>query len=237
MDIALFLAQASESNRLSHAYILSGNDAVQKNKLVDHFFFQTNIHVADQMRIEPEDGEIAIGQIRALSGFLGMSPWNSLYKTAVITHADTMNTQAQSAFLKILEEPKGSTVLFLITEYPGVLLETIRSRAQELRCYTLEADSPSDVAKKEFEKIAAANLHGRFAHAKKLAENPEHIPQTVTQWISVLRWHMLNSLRKADNKSAVETAKKIQTAQEILHSVQTTNMNSRLALERLFLDV
>ena len=44
-----------------------------------------------------------------------------------------MNQEAQNCFLKILEEPKGDTVLILVTEYPEMLLPTIISRLQKIR--------------------------------------------------------------------------------------------------------
>src|SRR3954447_18317132 len=54
-------------------------------------------------------------------------------KVFVIEQAELMNAQAQNALLKTLEEPAGRTVIVLLTDQPGALLPTIRSRCQVVR--------------------------------------------------------------------------------------------------------
>ena len=54
-------------------------------------------------------------------------------KVFVIEQADLMNAPAQNALLKTLEEPAGRTLVILITDAPGQLLPTIRSRCQVVR--------------------------------------------------------------------------------------------------------
>ncbi len=54
-------------------------------------------------------------------------------KVFVIEQADYMNAQAQNSILKTLEEPAGRTLIILLTDQPGALLPTIRSRCQMVR--------------------------------------------------------------------------------------------------------
>ena len=54
------------------------------------------------------------------------------WKIGVIQEADTMNEEAQNAFLKTLEEPPGKCLFVLATGRPSALLPTIRSRCQLL---------------------------------------------------------------------------------------------------------
>ena len=49
-----------------------------------------------------------------------------------------MNPQAQNALLKTLEEPAGRTLIVLLTDQPGALLATIRSRCQMVRFTALD---------------------------------------------------------------------------------------------------
>jgi DNA polymerase-3 subunit delta' len=51
-------------------------------------------------------------------------------KVFVVEEAELMNSQAQNALLKTLEEPVGPTLIILLTDGPNSLLPTIRSRAQ-----------------------------------------------------------------------------------------------------------
>lgn len=66
-------------------------------------------------------------------------------KVFVVEEAETMNPQAQNAMLKTLEEPAGRTLIILLTDQPGVLLATIRSRTQLVRFAPL----PQDVVVRE----------------------------------------------------------------------------------------
>lgn len=53
-------------------------------------------------------------------------------KIGIIYDADCMNQQVQNCFLKTLEEPPPSSLLFLLTPNPFTLLPTIRSRCQNI---------------------------------------------------------------------------------------------------------
>lgn len=89
--------------------------------------------------IEPINREIKISQVRELSWKLSLRPYLVPFKTAIIDQAHCLNYEAQSAFLKTLEEPKGSSLLILISEYPEILLPTVLSRVQELKFYPVKA--------------------------------------------------------------------------------------------------
>jgi DNA polymerase III delta' subunit len=54
-------------------------------------------------------------------------------KVFVIEQAELMTVGAQNSLLKTLEEPAGRSLIILLTDRPGVLLATIRSRCQLLR--------------------------------------------------------------------------------------------------------
>ena len=82
--------------------------------------------------------EIQISQIRDLIWRLSLHSFSAPFKAAIIDKAHTMNQEAQSCFLKTLEEPKGDTVLILVTEYPEMLMPTIRSRIQKLKFSPVE---------------------------------------------------------------------------------------------------
>lgn len=81
---------------------------------------------------------IGIKQIRDLIWKLSLRSYPSFYKIAIIDKAHLMTQEAQSCFLKLLEEPKGRTVLILISEYPETLLPTIISRIQKLKFSPVE---------------------------------------------------------------------------------------------------
>lgn len=76
--------------------------------------------------------EIVVDQIRALSARLAMASQLGGWQVAVIDPAEAMNTSAQNALLKTLEEPTDASLIVLVSDQPWDLNATIRSRCQRL---------------------------------------------------------------------------------------------------------
>lgn len=83
---------------------------------------------------------IVIDQIKELQRKVYLRSYGDNWKIFIIQDADRMNGSTQNAFLKTLEEPPEKTILILITNQPGHLLPTIRSRCQKVifRSWPLE---------------------------------------------------------------------------------------------------
>ena len=79
-------------------------------------------------------------------------------KVFVIEQAERMNAAAQNAMLKTLEEPAGRALIVLLTDQPGALLPTIRSRCQTVRFGSLdEAAVRRELAKRGIDAATAAD--------------------------------------------------------------------------------
>jgi DNA polymerase-3 subunit delta' len=88
--------------------------------------------------------EVVISQVRKLTGALVLTRSLSPRKVALIHPAEAMNTNAANALLKTLEEPTGDTVLILVSNDPGQLPGTIRSRCQNLNVRPPSRQQASD---------------------------------------------------------------------------------------------
>lgn len=88
----------------------------------------------DLMAVEPEEEgkAIKVEAIRALIEFLNLTPQYGSRKIAVIQSAEAMNRNAANTLLKTLEEPPAQSQLILVSQQPGLLPVTIRSRCQKL---------------------------------------------------------------------------------------------------------
>jgi DNA polymerase-3 subunit delta' len=75
---------------------------------------------------------LSVAEIRKLAGFFGMTSGAGGWRVAIIDTADDMNDAAANALLKALEEPPSRAMLMLLTNAPGRLLPTIRSRCQRI---------------------------------------------------------------------------------------------------------
>ena len=67
-----------------------------------------------------------------IARFLRLTPAEGGWRVVIVDGADAMNRNAANALLKILEEPPQRAVLLLVSDNPGRLLPTIRSRCRRL---------------------------------------------------------------------------------------------------------
>jgi DNA polymerase-3 subunit delta' len=98
---------------------------------------------------ETKSRQILLPQIQTLSEALSRTPGESGRHAVIIDHADRMSEDAQSAFLKTLEEPMGQTFFILITSDLSRLMPTILSRCQTLRFGALGQNDTEDILLKE----------------------------------------------------------------------------------------
>jgi DNA polymerase-3 subunit delta' len=86
--------------------------------------------------ITPRTGKLmtvlSVDEIRRLGDFFGMTSGAGGWRVAIVDTADDMNDNAANALLKMLEEPPANAMLLLLSNMPGRLLPTIRSRCQRL---------------------------------------------------------------------------------------------------------
>ena len=97
------------------------------------------VHV-DVIALEPDDrASIKIDVVREALSRTGYKPFEGKRRVVLIREADTLETAAQNALLKALEEPPPGTMFILTTAVPGALLTTVRSRCMALRFGRLTA--------------------------------------------------------------------------------------------------
>ncbi len=149
------IQQQLEGGRLPHAILLAGPQAVGKRtfaralaasllctapqygaacgacKSCQLLLAQSH---PDFYWLAPEESgkAVKIDQVRDLVERMAQTAQQGGRKVAVIAPAEAMNRSAANALLKTLEEPAGSTLLILVSDAPGRLLPTIRSRCQRL---------------------------------------------------------------------------------------------------------
>jgi len=141
-----------KKRNIPHAMLFSGGDKIGKKKLALEFvkslfcekekgfcgecYSCRNIdsgNFPDLVNVSPIDGNIEIAAIRELENRLSLKSYGGSLKIGIIDDAHLMRKDVQNALLKTLEEPKGDTLLILITPYPEMLLPTIRSRVEQIK--------------------------------------------------------------------------------------------------------
>lgn len=298
-----FLIRSAELSRLSHAYLFFGQEKLGKKALAVDFIKYLNCQspkkpcsdckncrdiekglYPDFILVEPEKKKIQISQIRELINKLSLRSYFSGFKTAILDRVHLMNQESQNCFLKLLEEPKGETILILVTEYPQLLLPTILSRVQRIRFspvkvkeienYLLEKGASPKQAEdlslasfgrpglaldflsqprriEEQKKLAAdlfkladSDLAFRFQYAKEISIKPDSagLKKILDIWLNLFRRVLLLRMEGSESDDFKEYSlnklrKIISLIQSTNFLLSTTNINSRLALETLFLEI
>jgi len=131
-NILSYLNICAKNQTLSHAYAFIGANNIGKMRTLEGFlseFISSDINNHPDIKvIAPEKDVITIDVVRAARSWLSMTPISSDKKALIIDKAHAMNTEAQNAFLKILEEPADNTYIFLIINHKDQVFPTVYSR-------------------------------------------------------------------------------------------------------------
>ena len=110
--------------------------------------------------VNPRTGKLMtvlpVDEIRRLADFFGMTSGAGGWRVAIVDTADDMNDNAANALLKMLEEPPARAMLLLLSNTPGRLLPTIRSRCQRLDLRPLDDATLQKALAKELPDTSAA---------------------------------------------------------------------------------
>lgn len=143
--------------QLAHAYLLGGEQGLGKEQFARDFAaavlcdspqqeqacgscgscrsggkeFHPDIRTV-AVNVKEDKKVIIVEQIRDLTDFLQQTSHGGKWKMALIVEAHRMNLSAANALLKTLEEPTSATTLLLVSDLPGRLLPTVRSRCQKV---------------------------------------------------------------------------------------------------------
>lgn len=195
------LRNALKYNKISHAYLLQGEKRSGKRMIADIFARALqcehdgdkpcnecrscrqaiNGNHPDIIYVEHEKPNvISVDNVRTqINGDIAIKPYSGPHKIYIVDEAEKMNTQAQNALLKTLEEPPEYAVILLLSTSADAMLPTILSR-----CVVMDIKPVADDVIKHFlmEKmqipdyragICASFARGNVGRAMELASNEE----------------------------------------------------------------
>ena len=281
-----FLKRKFEANQLSHAYLFSGAEDLGKKFFAKEFVKLVNCSAETGTNpcqkcfscqsIEKESfpdfkilreanekdskfgdgGEIKISQIRDVQKFLNYKPYYGKFKAVLVEDAEKMNQEAQSCFLKTLEEPNGNAIVILLSSKPGLLLETILSRSQTIKFFGRKSLSQEKIDRQnkilqEVLKIIPLSFSEKFKYAKSF----DFEKQKLQEFLEVLQKYfrhlmftkvgvsndLSNDFQKQNfplnNYSVLKIKKNIKLIEEIQIKIMFSNVNQKLALEVLLMQL
>lgn len=195
------LKNAIRMEKVSHAYILNGESNAGKMMLAEAFAMALQCEAGND---EPcmncrschqaaehnqpdiiyvtheKPNVISVDDIRhQLNNDIVIKPYSSKYKIYIVDEAEKMNTQAQNALLKTIEEPPSYGVILLLTTNADAFLPTILSRCITLNLKSVNEDLIKEYLMKKYQipdyqaDVCAAFAQGNVGKAIQLASSGE----------------------------------------------------------------
>lgn len=147
-----------EKSKVSHAYLFLGTEGIGKKTLAMEFVKKLlntdNLDTCvDYKYIEklPDKKEIIVEQVRnKIVNDVYVAPATGNYKVYIINDAHLLNTAAQNALLKTLEEPPKYVAIILITNNEKALLRTVLSRVKKVNFSNLSNSDILSILKQKY---------------------------------------------------------------------------------------
>lgn len=161
------LLSSLSSNRITHAYLLTGPRGVGKTSIARILAHEINklpydgTSYLDIIEIDAASNN-GVEDIRDLRDKATITPVSAAYKVYIIDEVHMLSKPAFNALLKTLEEPPAHVVFILATTEVHKLPDTILSRTQRFHFRAIEpkvmTDHLKQIAKKEKIAISQAAL-------------------------------------------------------------------------------
>ena len=223
-SVKLFFDSAVRTGRLSHAYLLIGDDEALLSETAMYAAMAANCNdsvkpcyvcpscAQFQRKVHPDLIEIGIDavpkadDVRDMIRRVNMRPVEADSKIVVLHHASEIEASTFDIALKTIEEPPFGTVFFLLATHLTPVPQTIRSRAQKVRVFAQGQPSktlPTSYVKRRMKVFA----EGRFAvdiKDRKAAEQDALIALDIVRDAMLWKAGVRDAVKNSDISQDIE---------------------------------
>lgn len=215
-----------------HSFLITGGTSEKRKEKALELAKHHQISQFDTTIIEPSEESIGIEEIRSLKRKLSLKPFNSSQKIAILLNFELATLEAQNAFLKTLEEPPNNTLIVLASRNPDLLLPTIVSRCEIIQL-TTSGYSLTTEELLTFNFQLSTLLSGGVGERLKLAQEVIQNQKNPLLWLE----KMIIAAHQKLIDSPTQYLNFLTSLQKTHVFLSTTNVNPRLTLEVLFLNL
>lgn len=138
--------------------------------------------------------DMTVDQIREMSADAIVLPNEAKAKVYIIEDADTMNTSAQNAALKLFEEPPQNVAFILCVQNIDRLLVTVRSRCVAIKKNAPDPEPSEEAAKLAQDYLAAVKSGNRLKMLEFCTANEGIDTRTAAEFIEAARSILIREL-------------------------------------------
>ncbi len=189
----------------------------------------------DKFDVDIKEFEKALGieDVRNIQKTIFLKPFKGEKKSTIIYMRNSATVDAQNAMLKLLEEPPPSSMIILITNNYHSFLPTILSRAK-----IIEIKEEIKIDPEAINQILELDGEGGMLYlASKISEEKTEAINFLEQSILGARDEMLKQVQHNKSEKALKLRKIIHKLELAHYDLKTTNTNTRLTMENLFLNI
>lgn len=225
---------AVATGKVSHAYILNGEEGMGKMALAEAFSLMLLCERREGNSFSPclkchgckqvlshnhpdliyvsheKSGSIGVDDIRyQINDTVSIRPYSSPYKIYIVDEAEKMTGQAQNALLKTIEEPPSYAVIILLTDNKEAFLPTILSRCVQLNLKPLQdGDIKGYLIQEKGISEDTAEVYAAFARGN-LGKAIHLAESKEFQAVYQTMLALLKHLRSMDIAELMETVRKL----------------------------
>ncbi|MBZ9606244.1 DNA polymerase III subunit delta' [Clostridium estertheticum] len=223
------ISKSIESDRLSHAHLLVGEDGIGKSIVAKNIGLKVLGKNQDRQyvdlvewRIEKNKSTIGVNSIRALIEEINKKPYEGDRKVIIIYNAHKMTVQAQNAFLKTIEEPPKNVIILLLCENLEVILDTIKSRCQIHKLKNLNVDEMEEFLKINYYDLSLEEIRVVIAFSDGIPGKAEKFIQDNNfKDIRNITLEILLNLNKVGTEELIKYEKKLSNQKENFEEILT----------------
>ena len=216
------LLKAAKKGKLSHAYIINGEEGSGKKTLAAYIATAllcdnskeapcgtcpacikaaTNNHPDIIWATHEKESVLKVDEVRDQIIYdIDTPPYYGPYKIYIIQDAQLLNENGQNALLKTIEEPPEYALIFLLTDNADGFLETIRSR-----CVRLDMEKlPAPAIIKELMNMGTGQAKAKDAAAYAKGNLGLAIDLSSESETARIREQITNNLKRIENLDAFE---------------------------------
>ncbi|MAG33464.1 MAG: hypothetical protein CL908_21515 [Deltaproteobacteria bacterium] len=194
----------------------------------------------------PDDTRITIRQVRDVQAALRLGANEGGRRVVVIAGAEWLNTQAQNALLRVLEEPPSLTSIVLVAARASAVIATIRSRCVRIR-FPVETsvgirdpEAPESVA----ESVQALDALGDWSEGELLDFAEQYrgaratAAESVIELIDISSEWLAEAVKEQVARGESPSTRELdahRSLQQLRRDVVGRNANPQMVAERLLL--
>lgn len=214
-----------------HSFLIASKDKKIAENYINDLCNKEKIGPID-VSLNAFEKAMGIPDVRNIQKSILLKPFRGKTKAVLIEAYGGITTEAQSALLKVLEEPPANTIIIISVPKKELLLSTIISR-----CKVVELnDNKQKLSNEETTQLpnylitlSQSNVGDKLKLAQDISRNKEETALWLEKMAIFVRTKLLA------NYNNPKYSKFLRELQKTYTIIKSTNVSHRIALENLFL--